>query len=74
MGFGLLYIIYIDDQLMEKWIDFVKIKFHLNENIEWYYMQFDLKFYSLQLRFNSIQFNSIQISVAYAPGDILYKI
>jgi hypothetical protein len=29
MGFGLLYIIYIDGQLMEKWIDFVKIKFHL---------------------------------------------
>jgi hypothetical protein len=68
MGFGLLYIIYIDDRLMEKWIDFVKIKFHLNENIEWYYMQFDLKFHSLQLRFNLIQFNSIQISVAYALG------
>jgi hypothetical protein len=27
-----------DDQLMEKWIYFVKIKFHSNENIEWHYM------------------------------------
>jgi hypothetical protein len=46
-GFDLLYIIYIDGQLMEKWIDFVEIKFHLNGNIEWYCMQFDLKFHSL---------------------------
>jgi hypothetical protein len=47
MGFDLLYIIYIDGQLMEKWIDFVEIEFHLNGNIEWYCMQFDLKFHSL---------------------------
>jgi hypothetical protein len=26
----------------KKWIDFVKIKLHLNENIEWHYMQFEL--------------------------------
>jgi hypothetical protein len=31
-----------DSQLMEKWIDFMKIKFHMNENIEWHYMQLEL--------------------------------
>ncbi len=30
------------DWLMKKWIDFVKIKFHLNENIEWHCMQLGL--------------------------------
>jgi hypothetical protein len=50
MGFYLLFTTEIDDQLMEKWIDFVEIKFHLNESIKWYYMQL----------------NSIHISVAYA--------
>jgi hypothetical protein len=25
--------------LLKKWIDFVKIKFHSNENIEWQYIQ-----------------------------------
>jgi len=48
---------------MKKWIDFVKIKFHLNENIEWDCMQFDLNLDFNELHsnlFNSIQFNSIQ--------------
>jgi len=31
-----------DDQLIEKWNYFVKIKFHLNENIEWHGMQLEL--------------------------------
>ncbi len=31
-----------DNQLMEKWIDFVEIKFHAKENIEWHCRQLEL--------------------------------
>jgi hypothetical protein len=31
-----------DDQLMKKRVNFVKIKFHSNENIEWHCMQLEL--------------------------------
>jgi len=54
LGFALLCITN-DDQLInwyKKLIDFVKIDFHLSENIEWHYMQ---------LEWNRIQFNSIEI-------------
>jgi hypothetical protein len=57
-----------DKQLINWWkkrIDFVEIEFHLNENIEWHWMQLELKriqffkFNSIQfLKFNSIQFNN----------------
>jgi hypothetical protein len=39
----------------KKWIDFVKNKFHLNENIEWHCMQ--LHWIEFQLNFNSTKFN-----------------
>ncbi len=40
----------------KKWIDFVKIKFHSNENIEWHCIQLEVNsIYSSVL--NSIQFN-----------------
>jgi hypothetical protein len=45
-----------DNQLInwwKKWIDFVKIKFHLNENVEWHCMQLELNLDSL---FNWIEF------------------
>ncbi len=32
-----------DDQLMENLIDSQEIKFHLNENIEWHFMQLEYK-------------------------------
>jgi hypothetical protein len=50
-----------DDDLMEKWIDFVKIKFHLNENIEWHRMQFELKFLNL------MEFDMIWIYLNWIP-------
>jgi hypothetical protein len=39
----------------KKWIDFVKIKVHLNENIEWHYTQleFELDSYLTELNSNS---------------------
>jgi len=53
----------------EKWIDFVKIKFHLNENVEWNCMQFELnwiyilKFKCIELKFKCIELkrNGMQI-------------
>jgi hypothetical protein len=47
----------ISDDLINWWkesIDFVKIKFHLNENIEWHCMHFD----STWIEIHSIQFRS----------------
>ncbi len=50
-------------------IDFVKIKFHLNENIKWHCMQLEFEFNSntwngiqILLSWDAIHFNSIQIS------------
>jgi hypothetical protein len=41
----------------KKWIDFVKSKFHLSENIQWYFMQIELNSNStIGLRFNWIEF------------------
>ncbi len=54
LGFVLLPIIG-DNQMMKNWIDFVKIKFHLIENIDWYCMKFEFK------TFNWIEYNLIQI-------------
>jgi hypothetical protein len=62
-----------DYQLMKKWIHFVIIKFHLNENIEWHCMHLELEFNSnliqlnsniligiwIELNSNSTKFNSI---------------
>jgi hypothetical protein len=36
-----------DSHLMEKWIDFMNIKFHMNENIEWHCMQLELNWIEL---------------------------
>jgi len=48
-------------QLIKKWIDFMKIKFHPNENIEWHCMnlEFQLHWLEFELNFNSTKFNSI---------------
>jgi hypothetical protein len=37
---------------MKTWIDFVKIKFHLNENIEWHCMHLELNLSEIQLDSN----------------------
>jgi len=34
-----------------KWIDFVEMKFHLNEKIEWHCMQLELNFNSINIEF-----------------------
>jgi hypothetical protein len=52
LGFVLLAII-SNDQMMKNWIDFVKIKFHLIENIDWYCMKLEFK------TFNWIEYNWI---------------
>jgi hypothetical protein len=54
LGFVLLPIIG-DNQIMKNWIDFVKIKFHLIENIDWYCMKFKFK------TLNWIEYSLIQI-------------
>jgi hypothetical protein len=49
-----------DDQLInwwKKWIDFVKIKFQSNGNIEWHYMHLE----SNELKWIHIWLNRIQI-------------
>ncbi len=33
----------------KRWIDFVEIKFHSNENIEWHYMQLELNWIEFQV-------------------------
>ncbi len=49
-------------QLMKKWIDEeMKIKFHLNGNIEWHYVQLELnwiKSNQIRFRFNQIELDS----------------
>jgi hypothetical protein len=56
---------------MKNWIDFVKIKFHLNEDIEWHCMQFDLNLDFNELHsnlLNSIQFNFNTIKLNVTIG------
>jgi hypothetical protein len=43
-----------DDGMMKKWGDFVETKLHLNEHIEWYYVQLEL---NSNLIFNSMELN-----------------
>jgi len=60
INLGFMLSITNDKQLINWWkkrIDFVEIEFHLNENIEWHWMQLELK-RSQFLKFNSIQFNN----------------
>jgi hypothetical protein len=50
---------------MEKWIDFMKIKFHSNENIEWHCMdlEFQLHWLEFELNLNSrieLRFNFLK--------------
>jgi hypothetical protein len=47
------------------WVDFVEIKFHLNKNIEWYYMQLELNWTlnSIQIVVNLIEFGFNWIKV-----------
>lgn len=39
-------------KLWKKWDDYVKIKLHLNGNIEWHCMQLEFKFNANQFKFN----------------------
>jgi len=39
-------------KLWKKWDDYVKIKLHLNGNIEWHCMQLEFKFHANQFKFN----------------------
>jgi hypothetical protein len=60
INLGFMLSITNDKQLINWWkkrIDFVEIEFDLNENIEWHWMQLELK-RSQFLKFNSIQFNN----------------
>jgi hypothetical protein len=40
---------------MKEWIDFSKIKLHLNENIEWHYMHLELNSDLVELNSYSIE-------------------
>jgi hypothetical protein len=44
------------DPLMKRWIDFVEIKFHSRENIEWHCMQLE----SNQIQILKLNSNSIR--------------
>jgi hypothetical protein len=44
-----------DGDLMKKWINFVKFKFQLNENIEWHCMQFELNWIGLKFLWQEMQ-------------------
>jgi hypothetical protein len=60
INLGFMLHITSDKQLINWWkkrIDFVEIEFHLNENIEWHWMQLESKRIQI-LKFNSIQFNN----------------
>jgi hypothetical protein len=64
----------------KKWINFVKIKFHLNENIEWHCMQLEFNFNSISIEFkyiewnincfNSTKFNSNSIHIHWIKFDL----
>jgi len=45
--------------MMKKWVDFVETKFHLNEHIEWYHVQLELNWNSIDLKFNGIELNTL---------------
>ncbi len=59
LGFWMLHIHWWWINLWKNWIDFVKIKFHLNETIEWYCMQ--LEFNPIPIELNAIQQDSNSI-------------
>jgi hypothetical protein len=44
------------DRLMKKQINFLKIKFHMNENIEWHDMDIELNWIKIELKHIQIQF------------------
>jgi hypothetical protein len=49
-----------DDETMKKWVDFLKIKFHSNENIGWHCMLFELQFLNwIQIYWTKLKFNGI---------------
>jgi len=59
------------------WIDFVKIKFHSNENIEWHCIQLEFNSILKCTQFNSIQlqnFNSNFIKFQFNWGEMGYKL
>jgi hypothetical protein len=47
----------MDNQLMKKWINVVKIKFHINENMKWHCLKLELDWIwnLIQLKLNWIQ-------------------
>jgi hypothetical protein len=50
----------IDDETMKKWVDFLKIRFHSNENMEWHCMLFELKFMNwIQIYWTKFKFDGI---------------
>jgi hypothetical protein len=74
LGFVLLQITN-DNELVKKWVDFVKINFHLNENIDWIcIMQLELnsnfiEHYSPLIWFNKVNV-PIDISIELNLGEL----
>ncbi len=48
-----------DDGMMKKWLYFMETKFHLNEHIEWYYVQLELNSNLIDFKFNGIELNTL---------------
>jgi hypothetical protein len=56
---------------MKKWIDFVKIKFHSNENIKWHCMQIKLNWNWIEIQI--IQFKNNWIKFKYIELGFQFK-
>ncbi len=52
--------------MMKKWVDFVKIKFHSTENIEWHCLQDELNWIQIQVEIK------IGMSQIYLWGKVVY--